>query len=62
MQPGGSRLAPQALDRLADAIVSIEYYMETLQAGRADPWYMLDNAESALEAIECCSPRRPCRR
>ncbi len=36
MQPGGSRLAPQALDRLADAIVSIEYYMETLQAGRAD--------------------------
>jgi chemosensory pili system protein ChpA (sensor histidine kinase/response regulator) len=52
MQPGGSRLAPQALDRLADAIVSIEYYMETLQAGRADAWYMLDNAERALEAIE----------
>jgi chemosensory pili system protein ChpA (sensor histidine kinase/response regulator) len=52
MQPGGSRLAPQALDRLADSIVSVEYYMETLQAGRADAWYMLDNAESALEAIE----------
>ena len=52
MQPGGAGLAPQALDRLADAIVSIEYYMETLQAGRADPWYMLDNAESALTAVE----------
>lgn len=52
MQPGGSRMALQALDRLADAIVSIEYYMETLQAGRADAWYMLDNAESALAAIE----------
>ncbi len=52
MQPGGSGLAPQALDRLADAIVSVEYYMETLQAGRSDPWYMLDNAEAALDAVE----------
>jgi chemosensory pili system protein ChpA (sensor histidine kinase/response regulator) len=34
------------MDRLADAIVSVEYYMETLQAGRSDPWYMLDNADS----------------
>ena len=25
------------LDRLADAIVSLEYYMETLQAGRSEP-------------------------
>src|SRR5690606_2842804 len=33
MQPGGSGLGAQAMDRLADAIVSIEYYMETLQAG-----------------------------
>ncbi|MGC4029585.1 MAG: Hpt domain-containing protein [Steroidobacteraceae bacterium] len=52
MQPGGSGLAPQALDRLADAIVSVEYYMETLQAGRSDPWYMLDNAEAALAAVD----------
>ena len=36
------------LERIADAIVSIEYYMETLQNGRADPWYMLDNAETCL--------------
>jgi len=39
------------LDRLADAIVSIEYYMETLQSGRSDPWYMLDNAEACLKAL-----------
>jgi chemosensory pili system protein ChpA (sensor histidine kinase/response regulator) len=52
MQQGGSGLSTQALDRLADAIVSIEYYMETLQAGRADPWYMLDNAETALQAVD----------
>ena len=52
MRQGGSGLAPQALDRLADAIVSIEYYMDTLQAGRADPWYMLDNADAALTAVD----------
>src|SRR6185312_11748764 len=40
MQPGGTSLAPEYLDRLADAIVSVEYYIETLQAGRSDPWYM----------------------
>ena len=44
MRPGGSVLSSEYLDRLADAIVSIEYYIETLQAGRTDPWYMLDNA------------------
>ncbi len=51
LQPG-VRMANASLDRLADAIVSIEYYMETLQSGRADPWYMLDNAESALDAVD----------
>ncbi len=57
MQPGGAGLAQDGLDRLADAIVSVEYYMETLQAGRADPWYMLDNAEGALAAVDTL-PRR----
>ena len=51
MQPGGSGLAPEYLDRLADAIVSLEYYIETLQAGRSDPWYMLDNARTCLDAL-----------
>jgi len=52
MQPGGRALTLASLDRLADSIVSVEYYMETLQSGRSDPWYMLDNAESALRALE----------
>ncbi len=50
LQPG-IRPAPDRLDRFADAIVSIEYYMETVQSGRADPWYMLDNAEACLKAL-----------
>ena len=52
MQPGGRTLAPGFLDRMADAIVSVEYYMETLQAGRSDPWYMLDNAQACVQALE----------
>jgi chemosensory pili system protein ChpA (sensor histidine kinase/response regulator) len=52
MQPGVHVLPPGFIDRLADAIVSLEYYMETLQAGRADPWYMLDNAQSCVQALE----------
>ena len=51
LQPGGTAVPPNYLDRLADAVVSLEYYMETLQAGRADPWYMLDNAQTCLEAL-----------
>ncbi|HXC59719.1 MAG TPA: Hpt domain-containing protein, partial [Steroidobacteraceae bacterium] len=57
MLQGGSGLSLQALERLADAIVSIEYYMDTLQAGRSDPWYMLDNAEAALTAVDA-QPQR----
>ncbi len=50
--------APDALrmERVADAIVSIEYYMETLQNGRNDPWYMLDNAETCLQALDSEAP------
>ena len=51
LQPGNMVAPTSYLDRLADAIVSLEYYMETLQAGRADPWYMLDNAETCLDAL-----------
>lgn len=47
----GMTLPQEAVDRLADAIVAIEYYMETLQAGRADPWYMLDNAEICINYL-----------
>ena len=51
MQPGVHVLPPGFVDRLADAIVSVEYYMETLQAGRSDPWYMLDNAQGCVQAL-----------
>ncbi len=51
MRPGGAMLSGEYLDRLADAIVSVEYYIETLQAGRSDPWYMLDNAANCLAVL-----------
>ena len=47
----GSGVVREAVDRLADAIVAVEYYMETIQAGRSDPWYMLDNAETCLRYL-----------
>ncbi len=50
--PGARPRGEEYIDRLADAIVGIEYYMETLQAGRGDPWYMLDNAERCLGALD----------
>ena len=46
------RLTQKETDRLADAIVSIEYYMETVRAGRREPWYMLDNAEACLSVLQ----------
>jgi len=46
----------ESANRLADAIVSLEYYMETLKAGRKEPAYMLDNAERSLEVLEADTP------
>ena len=51
MQPGGANLPPGYLDRLADALVSLEYYMDALQAGRSEPHYMLDNAQRCLDLL-----------
>ena len=48
---GVASLTQKETDRLADAIVSIEYYMETVKAGRSEPWYMLDNAEACLGVL-----------
>jgi len=48
---GAVRLSQKEMDRLADSIVSIEYYMETVKAGRSEPWYMLDNAEACLAVL-----------
>ncbi|MBL8266105.1 Hpt domain-containing protein [Steroidobacter sp.] len=52
----GLTLPQEAVDRLADAIVAVEYYMETIQAGRTDPWYMLDNAETCLRFLAETQP------
>ncbi|MGD8324504.1 MAG: Hpt domain-containing protein, partial [Gammaproteobacteria bacterium] len=49
------RLDTQRVERLADSIVSVEYYMETVSAGRKDPWYMLENAARCLELLESTS-------
>src|SRR6202030_1583929 len=51
IEPGAPAPDALRLERIADAIVSIEYYMETLQNGRNDPWYMLDNAEICIKAL-----------
>ena len=48
---GPSALTQKETDRLADAIVSIEYYMETVKAVRIEPWYMLDNAEACMSVL-----------
>jgi len=60
IEPGAGAPDALRLERIADAIVSIEYYMETLQNGRADPWYMLDNAEMCIRALNAdAAPRVP---
>ncbi|MGA2778332.1 MAG: Hpt domain-containing protein [Steroidobacteraceae bacterium] len=52
VEPGAPAPDAQRLERVADAIVSIEYYMETIQNGRNDPWYMLDNADTCINALD----------
>ncbi|HXW10968.1 MAG TPA: Hpt domain-containing protein, partial [Steroidobacteraceae bacterium] len=52
VRPDPATLAPARLERLADAVVAVEYYMETLQAGRADQWQMLEAAEARLAELE----------
>ncbi len=56
LEPGSAVPDSFRLEHIADAIVSIEYYMETLQNGRNDPWYMLDNAEICLKALADDTP------
>ena len=58
IEPGAPAPDALRLERVADAIVSIEYYMETLQSGRNDPWYMLDNAEMCIKTLAEEAPSR----
>jgi chemosensory pili system protein ChpA (sensor histidine kinase/response regulator) len=55
----GTKLKPEYLERLADAIVSVEYYLETVSAGRSDPMYMLDNADRCLDLLETLPVAKP---
>jgi len=57
LRPGPEALTTARLERLADAIVAVEYYMEMLQAGRLDHWNMLQNAEAFLATLEEEEPR-----
>ncbi|MGH7490403.1 MAG: Hpt domain-containing protein, partial [bacterium] len=43
--------AQNELDRMADAIVSIEFYLETVQQSRGNPLSMLDNAEACVATL-----------
>ena len=52
MRPEPDALAPHRLERMADAIVAVEYYMEMLQAGRPDHFNMLESAESCLGSLD----------
>lgn len=52
LAPSGSTVEADDLERLADVIVSLEYYMETVGAGRGDPWHVLENAERCLDQLE----------
>ena len=61
LAPSTAALRPEHLERLADAIVSVEYYMETVSSGRSDPWYMLDNAERCLDLLETLPAARAVR-
>ena len=54
MRPEPGALAPHRLERMADAIVAVEYYMEMLQAGRPDHFNMLESAETCLDSLDQC--------
>ncbi len=51
IQHGYATADRRRLDMLADAIVSLDYYLETLEAGRREPLYMLENAQRCLSAL-----------
>ncbi|MFO1408090.1 MAG: Hpt domain-containing protein [Steroidobacteraceae bacterium] len=66
VRPDPASLSPDRLDRMADAMVAVEYYMEMLQAGRPDPWRVLDGVEASLADLTSTStkivPLRPAAR
>jgi chemosensory pili system protein ChpA (sensor histidine kinase/response regulator) len=59
LEPGAADMRRHALDRLADAIVSVEYFMETVRVGRKMPVFMLENAEACLDSMPRLEPALP---
>jgi chemosensory pili system protein ChpA (sensor histidine kinase/response regulator) len=57
LRPGPETLTTARLERLADAIVAVEYYMEMLQAGRPDHWNMLNSAEAFVATLAEDEPK-----
>ena len=57
VRPEPGALSSSRLDRIADALVAIEYYMEMLQAGRADQWQMLEAAAARLSEVDGAAAR-----
>ncbi|HET7675042.1 MAG TPA: Hpt domain-containing protein [Gammaproteobacteria bacterium] len=56
----GTSVPPaDSLDRMADALVSVEFYLETVQSGRGDPQSMLDNAEACVAALDIPAEAAP---
>ncbi|HET6654665.1 MAG TPA: Hpt domain-containing protein [Gammaproteobacteria bacterium] len=47
----GAQPSTDLLERMADALVSVEFYLETVQSGRGDPQSMLDNAEVCVAQL-----------
>ncbi|HET6725456.1 MAG TPA: Hpt domain-containing protein [Gammaproteobacteria bacterium] len=54
-----SRPTMESLERMADALVSVEFYLETVQSGRGDPQSMLDNAEICIEQLGVSASAAP---
>ncbi|HET7370291.1 MAG TPA: Hpt domain-containing protein [Gammaproteobacteria bacterium] len=47
----GAQPSTELMERMADALVSVEFYLETVQSGRGDPQSMLDNAEVCVAQL-----------
>ncbi len=55
----GRRLSTSLANRVADAIVSIEYWLENIRLNRGTLSAMLDNAEGCIAALEQAIPGIP---
>ncbi len=55
----GRRLSTSLANRIADAIVSIEYWLENIRLNRGTLAAMLDNAEVCIVALEQAIPTTP---